>query len=276
MVCAHGGICLHLGGAEDVIHHVPDGQPDPSLQSNPQQQELPKSGHVFPALPVQQVEAVLKLQGKGGVEMRRIWLNPRMTPMGGPLREQCPLHLLPGGGGELVVPGSADEDEDLPLLEEDLVPPLLPGLPQRRSRLDVDAILGGEGREGRDVAAGGVAVTGGRRVWGSRNIRVGELVPRLSTRHDDRTRHVKQVFKRIEDTVVDAVNKFFTNGTCHSPGFGGLGLVPLGEGGVLPLLLHRFHILHRVKMLRNLVPRRPNFSTLPQVVLQSSATRISR
>ena len=191
--------------------------------------------------------------------MSRIRLNPRMTPIGGPLREQCPLHLLPGGGGEPVVPGSDDEDEDLPLLAEDLVPPLLRGLPQRRSRLDIDAVLGGEGHEGRDVAARGLAVTGGQHVWGSRNIRVGELVPRLSTRHDDGTRHVKQIFKRIGDTVVVTVNKFFNKGTCHSPGFSGLGLVPLGEGGVLPLLLHRFHIEHRVKMLRNSVPRPPNF-----------------
>ena len=106
--------------------------------------------------------------------MRRIWLNPRMTPMGGPLRKQCPLHLLPGGRGEPVVRGSADQDEDLPLFEEDLVPPLLRGLPQRRSRLHVEAVLGGEGHEGGDVAAGGVAVGGGRMsgavgtsVWGS-------------------------------------------------------------------------------------------------------------
>ena len=105
-----------------------------------------------------------------------------------------------------------------------------------------------------------------RSVGGSRNIRVGELVPRLSTRHDDGTRHVKQVFKRIGDTVVDAVNKFFNRGTCHYPGFGGLGLVPLGAGGVLPLLHHRFHIEHRVKMFTNLVPRPPKLS----------ATRISR
>ena len=59
------------------------------------------------------------------------------------------------------MPGSADRDEDLPLLEEDLVPPLRRGVPQRRSRLDIDAVLGGEGHEGRDVAARGVAVTGG-------------------------------------------------------------------------------------------------------------------
>ena len=76
-----------------------------------------------------------------------------MTPIGGPLRKHCPLHLLPGGGGESVVPGSADHDEDLPLLKEDLVPPLLRGLPKRRSPLDVDAVLGGEGHEGGDVAA---------------------------------------------------------------------------------------------------------------------------
>ena len=175
-----------------------------------------------------------------------------------------------------MVPGGADEDEDLPLLEQDLVPPLLLGLPERRSRLDIDAVLGGEGHKRRDVAARGVAVTGGQHVWGSRNIRVGELVPRLSTRHDDGRRHVKQAFKRIGDTLVDDVNKFFDKGTCQSPGFGGLGLVPLGEGGVLPLLLHRFHIEHRVKMLRNLFPAPQIFSTLPQVVLQSSARRISR
>ena len=31
------------------------------------------------------------------------------------------------------------------------------------------------------MAGRGVAVTGGQRVWGSPNMRVGELVPRLST-----------------------------------------------------------------------------------------------
>ena len=110
--------------------------------------------------------------------MCRARLDPRMLPVGGPLREQCPLELLPGGGGEPVVPGGADEDEDLPLLEEDLIPPLLLGLPQRRSRLDIDAVLGGEGHKSRDVAARGGAVTGGQHVRGGRNIRVRELVPR--------------------------------------------------------------------------------------------------
>ena len=126
------------------------------------------------------------------------------------------------------------------------------------------------------MVARGVAVTGKQQVWGSQNIRVGELVPRLSTRHDNGTRHVKQAFKRIGDTVVDAANKFFNKGTSQSLNFGGLGLVPLGEGGVLPLLLHRFHIEHHIKMLKNLVPRPQNFSTFPQVVLQSSTRRISR
>ena len=79
-----------------------------------------------------------------------------------------------------MVPGSADHDEDPPLLEEDLVPPILRGLPKRRSRLDVEAVLGGEGHEGGDVAAGGVAVKGGEHVGGGGHIRVRELVPRLS------------------------------------------------------------------------------------------------
>ena len=84
-----------------------------------------------------------------------------------------------------MVPGRGDEDEDRPMLEKDLVPPLLCGLPQRRPRLDVDAVLGGEGHERQDVAARGVAVRRGQHVGGRRNIRVGELVPRLSSRHDD-------------------------------------------------------------------------------------------
>ena len=88
-------------------------------------------------------------------------LNPRMTPIGGPLLKQCPLHLLPGGRGEPVVPGSVDHDEDLPLFEEKLVPPLHRGLHQRRSRLDVEGVLGGEGHEAGDVAAGGVAIREG-------------------------------------------------------------------------------------------------------------------
>ena len=127
------------------------------------------------------------------------------------------------------------------------------------------------------MAAGGVAVKGGEHVGGGGGIRVRELVPRLSTRHDDRTRHLKQVLERIEDTVLHGVNKLFNKGTSQPPGFGGLGLVPLRKGGVLPLFLHWFHIEHWVKVLRNTVPPPPQiFSTFPQVVLQSSARRISR
>ena len=252
---------------------------------------------------------------------------------------------------------------------------------------------------------------GGSTLGGGGDIRVRELVPRLSTRHDDQTRHVKQVLERIGDTVLHGINKLFNKGTSQPPGFGGLGLggkkialrggdgteahlpnpplpllgrragrgvwagaalpavpgeggptptymtqndprvaliiltehmwgkivswktfsgpkfvfrafggnirlytkqrarhgspflepsgpppppspgvhaisppqsnfraalVPLRKGGVLPLFLHRFHIKHRVKVLRNLVPPPQIFSTFPQVVLQSSARRISR
>ena len=126
------------------------------------------------------------------------------------------------------------------------------------------------------MAAGGVAVKGGEHIGGGGDIRVRELVPRLSTRHDDRTRHLKQVLEWIGDTLLHGVNKLFNKGTSQPPGFGGLGLVSLRKGGVLPLFLHRFHIEHRVKLLRNL-PRPPQiFCTFPQVVLQSSARRISR
>ena len=57
-----------------------------------------------------------------------------MLFVGGPLSERGPLHVLVGGGG--MVAGGADHDEDLPLFEEGLVPPLHLGLPQGRSRLN--------------------------------------------------------------------------------------------------------------------------------------------
>ena len=38
--------------------------------------------------------------------------------------------------------GGADDHEDLTLVEGDLAPPLLLGLPQSRSRLNVQAVLG--------------------------------------------------------------------------------------------------------------------------------------
>ena len=73
-----------------------------------------------------------------------------------------------------MVLGGADQAEDLPLLEEDLVPPLLRGLPQCRSRLDIDLVLGGEGHEGRvwqleGLRSGGGSMTGAveTSVWGS-------------------------------------------------------------------------------------------------------------
>ena len=75
-----------------------------------------------------------------------------------------------------MVPGSADHDKNLTILEEDVVPPLFRGPPQRRSRLDVEAVLGGEGHEGGDVAAGGVAVNGGEHVGGAGDIPVRDLV----------------------------------------------------------------------------------------------------
>ena len=75
----------------------------------------PKVGTSSPPSPSSRPRQSLSSKGRGGVEMHQIRLNPPMTPIGGPLREQCPLHLLPGGGGgggEPVVPGGTDKDED--------------------------------------------------------------------------------------------------------------------------------------------------------------------
>ena len=60
-----------------------------------------------------------------------------------------PLHVLAGGGG--MVAGGAHRDEDLPLVEEDLVPAFHLGLPQGRSRLNAQAVLGGEGYKNGEV-----------------------------------------------------------------------------------------------------------------------------
>ena len=107
------------------------------------------------------------------------------------------------------------------------------------------------------MAARGVAVTGGQHVGGSRNIRVGEPVPRLNIRHGDETRHVKQAFKRTRSLML--LKNFLIRALANPPVLEGLDWYRcMGEGGVLPLLLHRFHIEHRVKMLRNLVLRPPN------------------
>ena len=67
------------------------------------------------------------------------------------------------------------------------------------------------------MAARGVAVTGGQHVWGSRNIRVGELVPRLSTRHNDGTRHVKQAFKRIASRSLMLLITFLIRAPANPP-----------------------------------------------------------
>ena len=76
-VCTRGGGgVVPPRGPEDVVHHAPAGQPHPSLHSNPKQQQLPKSGHVLPALPVQQAEAVLELQGQGGSRCVVFGLTP--------------------------------------------------------------------------------------------------------------------------------------------------------------------------------------------------------
>ena len=87
----------------------------------------------------------------GGVEVGGVGQRFDMLFVGGPLREHGPLHVLTGGGRKTMVAGGADHDENLPLVKEDLVPPLHLGLPQGRSRLNGQVVLGGEGREGGKV-----------------------------------------------------------------------------------------------------------------------------
>ena len=56
---------------------------------------------------------------------------------------------------------------------------------------------------------------------------------------------------------------FFIRAPASPSVFGGVRLVPLRKGGVLPLFLHQFHIKRRVKVLRNLVSPPLNFIHLP-------------
>ena len=61
--------------------------------------------------------------------------------------------LGPGDGEwETMVAGGAHHDEDLPLVDEDLVPLLNLRLPKGCSRLNVEAVLGEEGHESEEVA----------------------------------------------------------------------------------------------------------------------------
>ena len=50
-----------------------------------------------------------------------------------------------------MVAGGADHDENLPLVKEDLVLPLHLGLPQGRSRLNAQGVMGGKGHKGGKV-----------------------------------------------------------------------------------------------------------------------------
>ena len=110
MPCAEGertrGYCLHTGapgctsgGLKTSSTTSRLASPTRASNPTPNSNSCPNVGKSSPDLPpYQQAEAFLELQGGGGVQMRRIRLNPRMTPIGGPLRKQCPLHLLPGEG----------------------------------------------------------------------------------------------------------------------------------------------------------------------------------
>ena len=65
-----------------------------------------------------------------GVEVGGVGQHVDMLFVGGPLREHGPLHVLTSRGWKTMVASGADHDENLPLVKEDLVPPLHLGLPR--------------------------------------------------------------------------------------------------------------------------------------------------
>ena len=87
-------------------------------------------------------QKILEQRVRGGVEESGVGHHTCMPLLGGPLGEQGPLHILARGWGVETMVASAHHDEDLPLVEEDLIPPLHRALPQGLSRPNVQAVLG--------------------------------------------------------------------------------------------------------------------------------------
>ena len=118
-----------------------------SFPRSPHKKKLAIGGDI--ELVHQYPQKLLELRVSGGVEVGGVEDDTRVFFVGSPLRGQGPLHSFAGGGG--VVAGGAHHDKDLPLVEEEFIPPLNPGLPQNRSRLNIHAVLWGKGHKSGEV-----------------------------------------------------------------------------------------------------------------------------
>ena len=162
------GWCVHTGGPGCTSGGLKTSSTtsrlaNPTRASNPtpNSNSCPNVGTSSPPPPSQQAEAVLELQGGGGVQMRRIRLNPPMTPIGGPLALSPQYRINVQAGTAL---GEATEERwDEVLLQQGEVLVMVstarhPGLPSPPGQQMQGALFT---HEGGDVAAGGVAVKGG-------------------------------------------------------------------------------------------------------------------
>ena len=146
VVGAHGGACFTqgLGGVENIIVNVLHSQPKMGLQPPHTKRSWPYVGTSCCLRVPKNLLSSGSVEGGGG-EVRGVGQHVHMLFVRAPLREHGPWHVLTGGGWKTMVAGGADHRENLPLVKEDLVPPVHLGLHQDRSPLNAQAILGGEG-----------------------------------------------------------------------------------------------------------------------------------
>ena len=121
----------------------------------------------------------------------------------------------------------------------------------------------------------------GKDVGGSADLRVGQLITGILTGQNHGSGgHGMNGCEGVRHAVLQLSHELFINGTSHGLCFSGPRLVPLGQGGVSPLLFHIFLVKkNHIEKLWNLIPPPPplpqNFSTLPEAILQSSGPKMS-
>ena len=98
----------------------------------------------------------------------------------------------------------------------------------------------------------------GEDVGGSGGVRVGQLIARLHTGHDDGTGgHGVTRRKGVRHPLPQVSNKLFENATSKLICFARSRLVALGQGGIGPLLFHIVYVKQNIEKLWNFTPPPP-------------------
>ena len=210
-----------------------------------------------------------------GIEVGGIGDNTWLFFVGVQCVNKAPCICCPGGGGGA---SGAHHDQDIPLLKEDLIPPLHMGHPQGRSSLNIQAVPRGEGHKSGEVGVRRCTVGRRKDVGESGGVRVGQLIAGiLTTQNHGSTGHGVNRCEAVKHGILQLSHELFRNGTNQGLCLRGPRLVPLWQGGVSPLLAHSFLFKNCIKKLWNLIPPPPPqiFSTRPRAILQSSGPKTS-